>query len=157
VDFDAKHPNDAALADPYSHWWPEWHEYIVAADGVPEFGRRVLLTHRSKPNLDKFALYYDNVDLASNSRLLGPFDFDQTLTRGRQVIKMEIWPSVCNLCMGRGILPTTMNTRTRERGITSYVFQAAKKRKVTKTHDNDYKMPFPEGAKNMKLTPTRTP
>jgi hypothetical protein len=39
ADVYAKHPNDAPLADPDSRWWPERHEYIIAADGVPEFGR----------------------------------------------------------------------------------------------------------------------
>jgi hypothetical protein len=80
VDFYAKRPDDDALADPDSHWWPKRHAYIIAADGVPEFGRRVLLTRRAKPNLNNFALYYDNIDLSSDSKLLGPFDFDLTLT-----------------------------------------------------------------------------
>jgi hypothetical protein len=35
VDFYAKHPKDAPLADQDSRWWPEWHEYIIAADRVP--------------------------------------------------------------------------------------------------------------------------
>jgi hypothetical protein len=157
VDFYAKHPNDASLADPDSRWWPEWHEYIIAADGVPEFGRRVLLTHRAKPNLDKFALYYDNIDLASDSTLFGPFDFDQTSTRARQVVTREIWARLCDLCMGRGIVPPKMNTRTRERGITSAAFQTAQKRQVHRKHNNDCKTPDKDGMKKMKTTPTITP
>jgi hypothetical protein len=54
-------------------------------------------------------------------------------------------------------MPPKMNTRTLERGITSSVFQAAKKRQVTKKHDNYYKTTFLEGVKKMKSTPTNTP
>jgi hypothetical protein len=116
-----------------------------------------LLTHRAKPNLDKFALYYDNIDLTSDSKLLWPFDFDLTFTRSRQVVRLDIWARLCDLCMGRGIVPPKMNTRTRERGITTSVFQATKKRQVNKKHDNDYKTPAQDGMKKMKSTPTITP
>jgi hypothetical protein len=50
-----------------------------------------------------------------------------------------------------------MNTRTRERGITSSVFQTAQKRQVHKKHNNDYKTPDKDGMKKMKTTPTITP
>jgi hypothetical protein len=157
VDFYAKDPNDAALADPDSRWWPEWHEYIIAADGVPEFRRRVLLTHSAQPNPEKFALYYDNVDLASASRLLGTFDFAQTLTRARQIVNTEIWASLCDQCMGRGIVPPKMNTRTRERGFTSSVFQATKEQQVNKKHNNGCQTPPQDDVKKMKSTPIITP
>jgi hypothetical protein len=54
VDFLAKHVNDEDLIDPDARWWPEWHEYEIIADGIPEFGRRIFFSPRARPNLDKF-------------------------------------------------------------------------------------------------------
>jgi hypothetical protein len=105
--------------------------------GIPEFGRWIIFTYRAKPNPDKFTFYSDNVDLASDIRLLGPFDFNQTLTRSRQVVGAEIWAHLCDDCMGRGIVSPKMNSRTRERGVTSSVFKALKKRQANRRNDND--------------------
>jgi hypothetical protein len=89
VEYFAKHPNDKSLDDPDSRWWPEWHEYTIGDDGVPEFGRRVLLSPRTKPNPDKFALYSDNLYLSGQTAFVGPFNFDDASTRNKQTIDMK--------------------------------------------------------------------
>jgi hypothetical protein len=39
VEFLAKHDQEEDLSDPDAPWWPEWHEYEIAGNGIPEFGR----------------------------------------------------------------------------------------------------------------------
>jgi hypothetical protein len=128
VEFMAKHVNDIALSDPDSRWWPEWHEYEIAADGVPEFGRRILLSPRARPDPDRFTVYSDNVDLTSAGTLVGPFDFEETVSRQKSIVSMEHWSKLSDACMGRGIVPPQLTTRTRERGRPNAMPTTARKR-----------------------------
>jgi hypothetical protein len=81
MEFYANHINGMGLLDPDSLWWPEWHGVSIANDGVPALGRRVLISTRARPNLSKFRLYSDNIDLSGDSALYGPFEFSNTSTR----------------------------------------------------------------------------
>jgi hypothetical protein len=115
VEFFAKHPSDDFLADPDSRWWPEWHEYSRSNDGVMELGRRVLMSPKATPNLNKFTMYSDNIDLISDLALIGPFNFASGSTRSKQMVELSEWVCLSDACMGRGINPPRMSTRTRER------------------------------------------
>jgi hypothetical protein len=99
VEFYAKHPNSDGLTDPYRRWWPEWHEHSLASDGVVEFGRRVLLSPKAKPNPNKFALYTDNVDLSSDLAFIGPFHFTTASTRSKQTVELSLWVCLSDACV----------------------------------------------------------
>jgi hypothetical protein len=115
VEFFAKHPSDDFLADPDSRWWPEWNKYSRSNDGVMELGRRVLLSPKATPNLNKFIMYSDNIDLSSDLALIGPFNFASGSTRSKQTVELSDWVFLSDACMGRVINPPRMTTRTRER------------------------------------------
>jgi hypothetical protein len=119
-----KYPNDEPMADPESD---QNGMNTIASDGVPEFGRLVLITHRARPHLDKLVIYDENIDLASTSALLGPFQLlDET--RANQIISLNQWSILCDICMGSSIAPHKMSTNTRWQGTSSVVFQTIMKR-----------------------------
>ena len=37
VAFLARHPRDKQRTDDFARWWPEWHEYTIGADNIPDF------------------------------------------------------------------------------------------------------------------------
>ena len=78
-EFSQRHPSDEAKTDSRSRWWPEWRELSWDESGSQfDYGRRILLSPRSKPDLSKYGKFSDNINLLDkNTYLWGPFDFSK--------------------------------------------------------------------------------
>jgi hypothetical protein len=105
MEFIDTHDNELDICDPDSHWWPEWHEYGVIYDGTPEYGRCITFSPRAKPSRNMFTVYSDNIDLAGEAALVGPFDYTETASRRCQIIAAIQRAQLSDACMGQGIVP----------------------------------------------------
>jgi hypothetical protein len=108
-----RHPSDKAFADHSARWWPEWHEYTTAADGIIDFGSRVLFPPNRSPNPLKYIAWADTVPLTHPDVFIsGPFDFATPSSNPpgrtpsfRQYIPVAQWSSLAESCLLRGIIP----------------------------------------------------
>ena len=77
VTFLSRHTSDLHLCDDNSRWWPIWYEYVLDKDNIPVYESRILLGPNRKPNLKKFILWIDSVQLIDSSCYIhGSFNFD---------------------------------------------------------------------------------
>jgi hypothetical protein len=111
--FFGKHPDDVAQPDPSSRFWPLWHRFQTAADGVIEFGTRVLFQPPVIPDRDRYIAWADIIPLLGACiNLFGPFNFEEPITArcsrtrsSRQILPFCRWASLAAVCAARGILP----------------------------------------------------
>jgi len=105
---------DNRLSHPDSRWWPLWHKYHYASDGVIVFGDQVEFPPRTRqPSPSKYVSWSDTLCLLDPTvRLLGPFDFNPPATNPRdrtpsyrQFVHHDIWASLLALCSDLGIIP----------------------------------------------------
>ena len=119
-EFLQKHTSDKYKSDSRSRWWPEWRELNWSNDGtVYDYGRRVLLSPRSKPDLQKYGKFSDNIRLLDeNVYLIGPFDFAKKdrSTPGQSIIPEERWLELSEICEFRNIIPPSIEGRRSRRG-----------------------------------------
>jgi hypothetical protein len=115
-----RHPSDRAFADHSARWWPEWHEYTTAADGIIDFGSQVLFPPTASPAPNKYIAWADAVALTHPDVFIsGPFDFatpcsdppDRTPSF-RQYIPVGQWSSLAESCLLRGIIPPLLTDPT---------------------------------------------
>ena len=112
VAFLARHPRDKQLTDDFARWWPEWHEYTIGADNIPDFGQRVLFHPLRKPNLSKFRLWTDTVPLSDpNCYLQGPFDFESRndVLNPCNYVARDQWLLLASSCSVSGIVPPLLS------------------------------------------------
>jgi hypothetical protein len=111
--FFGKHPDDVAHPDPSSRFWPLWHRFHTAADGVIEFGSRVLFQPPVIPDPTVYIAWADIIPLLdARINLFGPFNFEEPITArcartrsSRQILPFSQWASLAAVCASRGILP----------------------------------------------------
>jgi hypothetical protein len=115
--FFGKHPDDAALLDPASRYWPLWHRFSTASDGVIDFGERVLFTPPQIPSASKYIAWADSLPLLDLSlNLLGPFDFLHPTDAScpftpssRQIIPLSLWSDLALRCLDVGFIPPILS------------------------------------------------
>ena len=72
-----RHPSDAVKSDNKARRWPEWREITCNKDNTFEYGTRVLLSPRAKPDQERFSKFGTYISFTANGTVLvGPFDFD---------------------------------------------------------------------------------
>jgi hypothetical protein len=128
VEFFANNVNDDELCNTKSRWWPACNEYEIEALGIPKFGRHILFPPHAKSNPDKFTADSENVDLASDDVLVGPFDFTNTVSRKVQLVDLTQCSRLSDACVGRGITPPSLDTHVRQRGQAVAATSITKKR-----------------------------
>ena len=76
-EFLQRHTSDKEKSDSRSRWWLDWRELTWdKAKTVYDYGRRILLSPRLKPDLQKYGKFSDNIQLLDEDvYLAGPFDF----------------------------------------------------------------------------------
>jgi hypothetical protein len=111
--------SDATLPEQDRRWWPIWHRYRTAADGVIEYLERVEFKPTVTPTASKYIAWADTIPLLDNAHYLhGPFDFiapqdatDRTRTPSfRQFVPTDLWTDLRNQCLARGVLPPTLSS-----------------------------------------------
>ena len=119
-EFLQRHTSDEHKSDSRCRWWPEWRELLWSKDGSEyEYGRRVLLSPRSKPDLQKYGKFSDNICLLDEEvYLAGPFDFAKkdASTPAKSVIPEERWKELQEICESRSIIPPSIGGRSSRRG-----------------------------------------
>jgi hypothetical protein len=109
--------SDKDLPEQSRRWWPIWHRYRTAPDGVIEYLERVEFKPSTIPDSSKYIAWADTIPLNDPSHaLLGPFDFlnpneatDRSRTPSfRQFIDPQHWARLRNICLARGILPPAL-------------------------------------------------
>jgi hypothetical protein len=76
VHFYGRHPSDDSDSDCEARWWPLWHEFVIADDGVIDYGKRVLVPPSQSIDKRQLLPWGECVTLLDQSLcLLGPFDF----------------------------------------------------------------------------------
>ena len=119
-EFLQRHTSVDLKSDSRSRWWPEWRELSWSKDGKEfEYGRRVLLSPRSKPNLQKYGKFLDNICLLDDDvYLVGPFDFagKDNSTPGTSIIPETKWKELNLICDNRSIIPPSIGERRSKRG-----------------------------------------
>ena len=117
-EFLQRHPSDDHKTDSRSRWWPEWRELQWDNSGTQfEYGRRVLLSPRSKPNLKKYGKFSDNINLTRpNTFLLGPFDFNKkdTSTPANSIVSDSKWAELAEICEMKSLLPPSIGVRRKK-------------------------------------------
>jgi hypothetical protein len=114
--FFGQHPDDAALPDHASRFWPLWHRFTTSADGIIDYHERILFTPPTLPNPATYIAWADAVPLLNPTvTLLGPFSFlspsDNPPGRTssyRQLLATAHWNALAALCITHGILPPVM-------------------------------------------------
>lgn len=117
VTFFDRHPLNASLSDMDSRWWLEWQEYTRSAeDGEIEYGRRILLHPNAKLDPNVYITYSNVLPLGDPAvALIGLFDFLHAntnangCTRLRQLVSLDIWTWLADVCAESGILPPTLS------------------------------------------------
>lgn len=113
-----RYPPDEAKADSRSRWWPEWRELLWNDSGSEfEFGRRILLSPRAKPDLIKHGKFSDNLNLLDrNSYIWGPFDFKPKdgNTPAKSIIPEKEWTTSVEVCEWKCLLPPTIGNRRKK-------------------------------------------
>ena len=128
-EFLQRHPSDDAKTDSRSRWWPEWSELIWNESGSEfDFGRRILLSPRAKPDLSKYGKFSDNINLLdSNSYLWGPFDFKNKdgSTPAKSIVPEKEWESLVEVCEWKCLLPPSIGKRRKKTDFQNVAFLRA--------------------------------
>jgi hypothetical protein len=111
VQFYGRHPSDDIESDCEARWWPLWHEFVISADGVIDYGKRVLIPPSQKVNLHDVIPWGECVTLTDASVcLLGPFNFQDPClnppgrsVRSRQYGSHDVWTQLSEICSFRGL------------------------------------------------------
>jgi PAS domain-containing protein len=111
VHFYGRHPSDDSDSDCDARWWPLWHEFVIAADGVIDYGKRVLVPPSQPVDQRQLLPWGECVTLLDQSiRLLGPFDFldpsqnpPGRSVRSRQYVPRHVWVHLSELCSFHGL------------------------------------------------------
>ena len=114
VHFMYKHLSDRKLSDLNARWWPEWHRYTTADDGILNWGDLVPFRPHVTPDPSQYIAWAAIVDLSHQETVLaGPFDF--TL-RGHDTTRHHVaasqWETLQELCSYRGIVPPTLSIQS---------------------------------------------
>jgi hypothetical protein len=133
--FYMKHPNDRYEYDHNARWWPEWHLFKRGTDNIIDYGTTVLFPPTQTPNSSKYIAWADTISLCNPAiHILGPFNMEQPYSRPnqstpsyKQYIPMDLWTSLGNICINRGITPPHLYdfplietaTRTNKRRLSS--------------------------------------
>ena len=111
VHFLYKHLADRKLSDLNARWWPEWHHYTTADDGILNWGNLVPFRPHVTPDPMHYIAWAAIVDLSHQETVLaGPFNFtlrDQDTTRHH--VAASHWETLQELCSYRGIVPPTLS------------------------------------------------
>ena len=107
IHFLYKHLADCQLSDLKAHWWPEWHYYTAADDGILNWGDLIPFCPNITPDPAHYIAWATVVDLTHQETVLaGPFDFtlhNQDTTRHHMAASQ--WESLLELCSYRGMVP----------------------------------------------------
>jgi hypothetical protein len=111
VQFYGRHPSDDIESDCEARWWPLWHEFVISADGVIDYGKRVLIPPSQTVNLHDVIPWGECVTLTDASVcLLGPFNFQDPClnppgrsVRSRQYVSHDVWTQLSEICSFRGL------------------------------------------------------
>ena len=107
-----RHPSDTGKADNKARWWPEWREISWNEDGSFEYGSRVLLSPKAKPDEGKFSKFGTLISLQENDTVLvGPFDFSTPIYPAKSSAKVDIkfWNFLSKTCEKFSILPPVLS------------------------------------------------
>ena len=112
------HPDDTSLPDPPSRWWLLWHRFTTLSDDSVEFGSSVLFNPATTPDPTSHIAWADVLPLLDPSIcLLGPFSFLDPASNPpgrtssfRQMLPFELWASLTDICISRGILPPILSS-----------------------------------------------
>ena len=119
-EFLQKHTSDDLKSDSRSRWWPEWRELSWNKDKTEfDYGRRVLLSPRTKPSLQEYGKFSDDICLLDEDiYLAGPFDFKKkdSSTPGQSIIPEERWKELNRICEDRSLMPPSIGGRRGRRG-----------------------------------------
>ena len=113
VTFLARHPDDKHVCDNRAQWWPEWHKYQLDDSNVPVYGARMLFSPKRKPNLTKFMLWSDYVNLTDPKYFIhGPFHFDahDDIIQPSQNVALTHWELLFSCCDQSSIVFPTLST-----------------------------------------------
>ena len=107
-----RHPSDAGKADNKARWWPEWREIVWNKDESFEYGKRVLLSPRAKPDAEKFSKFGTQISLQEdNTVLVGPFNFSAPIYPAKSSAKIDAtyWNFLAQTCKKFSILPPVLS------------------------------------------------
>ena len=113
VAFLARHPSDNKKTDDDARWWPEWHEYTIGNDNIPDFGQRVLFHPLRKPPLAKYRLWTDTIPLSDpNCYLSGPFHFEarHDVVNPCNYIARDQWLLLHSICSISSVVPPILSS-----------------------------------------------
>ena len=108
----ARHPCDNKKIDDDARWWPEWHEYTIGTDNIPDFGQRVLFHPLRKPPLDKYRLWTDTIPLSGpNCYLSSPFHFEarHDVLNPCNYIARDQWLLLHSICSVSSVVPPMLS------------------------------------------------
>jgi hypothetical protein len=113
---------DLTLAEQDRRWWPLWHRYRTATDGIIEYLERVEFKPETLPLSSKYIAWADNIPLQDPAHYLnGPFNFvtpsdatDRSRTPTfRQFVSPSLWSNLRNQCLARGVIPPSLQATTK--------------------------------------------
>ena len=113
---------DKQLPEQDRRWWPLWHKYRTAQDGVIEYQERIEFHPTITPDPTRYIAWADSVCLANpDSFLSGPFNFtepseatDRSRTPSyRQFVHTTHWLALREQCLSRGVIPPTLAASTK--------------------------------------------
>ena len=113
VTFLSRHTSGLHLCDDNSRWWPLWYEYVLDKDNIPVYESRILLGPNRKPNLKKYILWIDSVQLIDSSCYIhGSFNFDSRsdIIKPNQHIKLCHWEFFLTFCSTFSIILPLLST-----------------------------------------------
>ena len=96
-----------------ARWWPEWYEYTIGTDNIPDFGQRVLFHPLRKPPLDKYRLWTDTIPLSDpNYYLSGPFHFEvrHDILNPCNYIARDQWLLLHSICSVSSVVPPILSS-----------------------------------------------
>ena len=125
-EFLQRHPSDDTKTDSCSRWWPEWREPSWDDSCTHfDYGRRILLSPRAKPDLSKYGKFRDKINLLDpNVYLWGPFDFKakDSSTPAKSIIPEKEWTALEEVCEWKCLLPPTIGVWKKKSDLRNVAF-----------------------------------